>query len=245
MAHRLAQLAQRLRQVPPLILCAVLLIVLGLWGFIELTDEVVEGSTGAFDRWVLAELRDPQDATQPRGPEWLKGWALDITSLGGFPVLLLFTLAVTGFLALARNRQVAAFVALATLGGWGLTFGLKSLIDRPRPDVVPHLTEVASASFPSGHSMMSAVVYLTLGTLLVPLVTRGLRIYVLAVAMLLVLLVGLTRVYLGVHYPTDVLAGWVVGGIWAVLGWLLLSWLRRTDAIETEPTVAPDAGTPT
>ena len=87
--------------------------------------------------------------------------------------------------------------------------------------------------------MMAAVVYLTLGTLLVPLVSRGLRIYVLSVAMLLVLLVGLTRVYLGVHYPTDVLAGWVVGGVWAILGWMLLRWMRRTHTIATEPENKP------
>ena len=111
---------------------------------------------------------------------------------------------------------------------------LKMLIDRPRPSVVPHLSQTLTTSFPSGHSMMSAVVYLTLGALLSRLVAkRRLKLYFLAVAVLLTLLTGMSRVLMGVHYPTDVLAGWAAGCVWASLCWLAARQLQRRGKIES------------
>jgi undecaprenyl-diphosphatase len=124
-------------------------------------------------------------------------------------------------------------VLIATLGGWGLGLLLKAVFGRPRPSVIPHLVEVQSLSFPSGHAMMSAVVYLTLAALLAQLSAQwAQRVYILAVGLLLTLLVGLSRVYLGVHYPTDVLAGWSAGLAWAILCWLVGRWLQRRGIVE-------------
>jgi undecaprenyl-diphosphatase len=110
---------------------------------------------------------------------------------------------------------------------------LKEFFERPRPDLVPHGAEVFTASFPSGHAMMSAVVYLTLGALLARVET-GLRVkaFVLSVSVLLTVLVGISRVYLGVHWPTDVLAGWTVGAAWAVMCWLIARVLQRKGRVE-------------
>jgi len=226
------------------VLLAMACIVGGTWIFIALADKVQDGDTHAIDRAVLTAMRRPLDPNRPVGPDnpsvplgprWVQESARDITALGGYPVLTLLTLAVVGFLALDRKFGAMWFVLGATVGGSVLTLGLKTLIDRPRPDVVEHLTYVATSSFPSGHSTMSAVVFLTLGSLLTRLLPhRWLRFYVLAVAILLTLLVGFTRIYLGVHYPSDVLAGWTAGLVWATLCWLVARAMQRRGRIESQ-----------
>ncbi len=195
-----------------------LLVGVCLLGFVALSDEVSEGETQDFDERVLRMLRDPQDPSVARGPRWLPVSAEEITALGGVTVLFHVTLAVSGFLLQGRRYRTLVLVLLATVGGAGMNTLLKSLFSRPRPSVVPHLTEVMTQSFPSGHAMLSATVYLTLGGLLAQLAERRrLKAYVLGMSLLLPCMVGLTRVYLGVHYPTDVLAGWVAGLAWALL----------------------------
>jgi undecaprenyl-diphosphatase len=204
-----------------------------LWGFIELADEVREGDARAFDRMILLALRDPSNAAAPVGPRWVQEAARDITSLGGTIVLALVTIAATGFLALVRKRRAALFVIAAVVGGGVLCVLLKAGFDRPRPDLVPHPVPVYSSSFPSGHAMLATVTYLTLGALLAEVQPRKrVKAYLLGWAVTLSVLIGASRIYLGVHWPTDVLAGWCVGSAWALLCASVALWLQRRGAIE-------------
>jgi undecaprenyl-diphosphatase len=213
----------------------VLLVAGALWVFLGIADEVREGETAAFDRWLLLALRDPADPANPLGPLWLREVGRDLTALGGVAVLTLLTAAVAAWLAL-RRLWGATWLLLASVGGGILVSTLLKLaFERARPDLVPHGSHVTSASFPSGHSMMAAVVYLTLGVLLARVEPRRrTKAYVLSVAVILTLLVGVSRVYLGVHWPTDVLAGWSIGAAWALLCWLVARWLQRRGAVETD-----------
>ncbi len=212
-----------------------LTLVLLVLTFARLTDLVIEGDTRQFDEHVLASLRDPRNPSQPIGPRWLEGAALDITALGSGFVLGLVVFAIVGFLLLQGTYRTALFVLVATTGGSLLNTGLKEVFQRPRPEVVPHLREVMSLSFPSGHAMTSAAVYLTLGALLMRITERRLtKLYCMGIAMLLTALVGVSRVYLGVHYPTDVLAGWLAGMSWALLCWIIERWLERRTKLARE-----------
>ena len=205
------------------------LLVLGLaQTFLLLAGEVLEGDTQSFDERMLAALRKPEDPSMPIGPWWLRATALDITALGSPTVLGLTVVAVCGYLVLQQLYRVAGFVVIASAGGWLLNDVLKAVFSRTRPSIVPHLREVASESFPSGHALTSAAVFLTLGVLLMRVSERRLtKFYCLAVAMAATFLVGVSRVFLGVHYPTDVLAGWLIGLSWALLCWVVERVLER------------------
>jgi undecaprenyl-diphosphatase len=202
---------------------------------VNLAGEVLEGDTLEFDKRILSSLRKDDDPSQPIGPAWLEIAALDVTALGSAAVLGLTVVAVAGFLMLQGMHRHAAIVLVASAGGWFLNNVLKALFARPRPDVVPHLREVMTLSFPSGHALTSAAIYLTLGALLMRVSDRRVtKFYCMAVAMLATLLIGSTRVYLGVHYPTDVLAGWLIGLSWALLCWLVERSLERTAGLRRE-----------
>lgn len=214
------------------ILLALLVVVLGVWAFIELGDEVRERDTLSYDNQILLSLRDPGNLSDPLGPQWMEETMRDLTSLGSQAVLIVLILAVSGFLMLRKQYRQALLIALTSISGVLLVVGLKFLFIRERPDVVPHLVEVTSKSYPSGHSMMSAVVYLSLAAMLAPILKRyRVKIYVISVALVLTFLVGLSRVYMGVHYPSDVLSGWAVGLAWAALSWLLFQYLSRKYSI--------------
>ena len=160
---------------------------------------------------------------------------MDITSLGSPTVLGLAVIAVVGYLLLQGMFRTAVFVFVASTGGWVLNSVLKQVFQRARPIIVPHLADVMSLSFPSGHAMTSAAVYLTLGALLMRVSTaRFTKFYCMAVAILATMLVGLSRLYLGVHYPTDVLAGWLAGLIWAISCWVLERMLERRAGLRAE-----------
>lgn len=207
----------------------------GVWGFVELADAVLEGDTQSIDESLLLALRNPTDHSDPLGPGWVEEMGRDFTALGGVAVLVLISLSTLGYLLLARRYHAALFASVAVPGGMLLSTVMKMGYDRARPDLVPHETMVYTASFPSGHSMMSAVTYLTLAALLIR-VQPALRLkaYLLIMAILLTLLVGVSRVYLGVHWPTDVLAGWTVGAAWASLCWLAMRWLQHRGRVESE-----------
>lgn len=200
----------------------------GIYGFLAIADEMAEGEIDALDARLLLALRNPADLSDPLGPAWLEETAVEITALGGYPVIVLTLAAVIGFLLVTRRPGPALYVLLSVSGGTLVSQLLKGFYDRPRPDLVAHLDAVHTASFPSGHAMMSAVAYLTLASLIVRLVDGvGVRAYVMAVAILVSLLVGASRVYLGVHWPSDVAAGWAFGIAWAAAAWLVVSVLRR------------------
>jgi undecaprenyl-diphosphatase len=216
------------------VLIVALLVVVGVWGFVELAGDVLEGDTKALDRWLLNALRNPGDPAWPLGPRWLVEVGRDITALGSSVVLALVTTAVLGFLLLQRKYGAMWFVVITTVSGGLLSHILKELFARERPSPVPFIW-VSSPSFPSGHAMLSAVVYLALGILLARIEPRPLlKVYFLGVMMALTFMVGLSRVYLGVHYPTDVLAGWTVGLVWGLLCWLAARYLQRRGAVERD-----------
>ncbi|KAA5541790.1 phosphatase PAP2 family protein [Roseiconus nitratireducens] len=200
----------------------------GIWGFVELADEVTEGDSMTLDRQILLSLRQPNDASDPLGPSWFEEMARDVTALGSVVVLMFVTTIVVGYLFLAKQNWVSLFVIVAIVGGTLVSTGMKSAFNRARPDLVQHETEVYTKSFPSGHSAMSALVYLTLGALVARVQPRRkLKVYFLAVAVFLAILVGCSRVYLGVHWPTDVLGGWMFGVTWAAASWLVFRWLGQ------------------
>jgi undecaprenyl-diphosphatase len=229
------------------LLAAILVAAVSTLVFIKLADEVIEGETQTFDERVLRSLRRADDPAVPLGPAWLREAALDVPALGSTVVLTLVLSGVTGFLLIQRKIAMMWLTLFTTLGGTGLAVLLKDVIDRGRPTVVPHLREVTSPSFPSGHAMLSAIVYLTLGSLLTQVVPGRLsKLYVLLWALVLTFLVGLSRIYLGVHYPTDVLAGWIAGLVWALLCWLLVRYLRYRRLLEASrhPPAANAPGSP-
>lgn len=201
-------------------------VLVGIWGFVELAEMVTEGETRTLDTALLLALRNPLDPSHPLGPVWMGEIMRDITALGGTAVLALLSLSVVGYLALLRRYGLVLLVIVSVGGAMLLNFVLKMGFDRPRPDLVPHLTEVYQASFPSGHSMSSAATYLTLGAMLARVQPRlRLKVYFLALAIVVMLMVGFSRVYLGVHWPSDVLGGWAAGALWALLCWLAAWWL--------------------
>jgi undecaprenyl-diphosphatase len=201
--------------------------------FLKLGSEMAEGETLGIDRAILRALRTAGDPATPVGPAWLNFAMHDVTAIGGVTGLTLLVVIVTLFLVVARKYATALFVAGSVIGGVLLEVALKAAYARARPDVVPHLVSVDTASFPSGHAMNSAVVFLTLGALLASTQeSRAVRIYLVAVAIFLTLAVGCSRVYLGVHWPSDVIAGWCVGAAWASLCWMVARYLQRHRQIE-------------
>ncbi len=223
------------RQPELLPLIALIVVAGGIWIFGGLAGEVKEGETRRFDERVLLSLRNPADHSDPLGPAWVEETERDFTALGGVAVMGLLTLGVCGFLFMDGKNRAAVLVLIAVGGGLLWSSALKHGFERPRPELVPHGSYVYTSSFPSGHSTMAAATYLTLGALLARVQRRRrVKAFLLGFAVLITLLVGVSRVYLGVHWPTDVLAGWTLGGIWALICWLLARWLQRRGQVETD-----------
>jgi undecaprenyl-diphosphatase len=206
----------------------------GVLAFVVLADDVRAGSMQSFDRTLLVAMRRPPDYV-PIGPPAFQEAVRDITALGGVVVLGLVTVVTAGFLVLDGKRRMALLVLASAGGGLVMSTLLKDVFHRPRPQIVPHAVYASGESFPSGHSMMSAAIYLTLGALLARAHERKrLKAYFLLLAGLLSGMIGVSRVYLGVHWPTDVLAGWTAGGVWAILCWLLARSLQASRTVERE-----------
>lgn len=209
----------------PIVLAAALgLSVLGLTLFAAFA---LDGGTRGFDEWLLRGLRDPVDLAVAIGPMWFQELVRDVSALGSTGILTGVVLVVAGYLVVIHARREALFLVVAVSLGTLLNRILKLAIARPRPDIVPHGTYVSNESFPSGHAANSAIVYLVLAMMIATLVTsRAGKIYVYAASIFVVAIVGLSRIYLGVHYPSDVIAGWMVGAIWALLCWYALTRLE-------------------
>jgi undecaprenyl-diphosphatase len=210
-------------------------------GFVLIAGAVGEGA-GPLDERIMLSMRTPGDVSDPVGPKWVEEAVRDFTALGSTAVLTLLVGSVTIFLLLTRRRRLALTVLICTLTGTALSNLAKYSFARPRPDLVPHQVEVYTASFPSGHALMAAVVYLTLGVLIARTQTQtAARAFIMGFAVFITLLVGFSRVYLGVHWPTDVMAGWCLGALWATLCWLLT---RRSGGLAISDPVSSPANGP-
>ncbi len=225
----LARRAVRLARAEIAALAALLIVALGVMTFIEVADDMTEADGQAVDEAVLRWLQPV--AGEPRGPWWLHEAAADLTALGGISVLTLFAVVAFAFLLIQRKRLSAALLAAGLAGGVALSEGLKALFERARPPAAYQAVETLNASFPSGHALLSTVFYLTLGVMLTrAFQRRRLKAFVLGVAMLIAGLVGLTRVYLGAHWASDVVAGWCAGAAWAMALWLVAWAVQRRQA---------------
>jgi undecaprenyl-diphosphatase len=226
-------LAARVARIEPVVLLAIIVSAALLLAFAKLATAISQGGAPAFDEWLIVALRTPGDLADPIGPPWFEEMMRDFTAIGSTGVLTVTVLAVAGLLVMTRKGHAALFVLVSVAGGVLVSQTMKWAFARPRPDLVPHGAEVFTASFPSGHSMMSAVVYLTLGALLARTQPdRTVKAYILSIAVMLTVLVGTSRVYLGVHWPTDVLAGWTLGGLWALLCLAVMQWLQARGQVE-------------
>ena len=206
-----------------------------LFLFISFAGQVMEGDTQALDLRILRALRKADDPSKPIGPEWIELALSDLTALGGPTVLGLVAFAVMGFLVLQAQYRSALVILITAISGELVSNAMKHTFMRPRPTVVPHLRDVVSTSFPSGHAMESAIIYLTLGTMLMRVAeSRLTKVYCLAMALLLTFLVGVSRVYLGVHYPTDVIGGWILGFGWALVCWLIAQRFEPNTGVTAE-----------
>ena len=209
------------------LLSALLIAALGIWAFLHIGEEMGEGETRGFDTAVLLAMRTG-DGHDPIGPAWLEWAARDVSALGGFTVLTLLTALASGFLLISRKYVDAIVLFVAVVGATVLSESLKLGYARPRPDLVAHSVETLGASFPSGHATLSAAAYLTIGALLAHAQERRrVKSYIHVTAIFLALLIGVSRVYLGVHWPTDVLAGWCLGAAWSIACVTAAQWLTR------------------
>jgi undecaprenyl-diphosphatase len=194
-----------------------------LWAFFNIGSEVVEGDTLSIDKQILLALRNPADPSDPIGSRSLQEAMRDVTGLGGVTVMILVTVVSVLAFLMHRRRWHAGILAMTVLLADISSEALKHLYGRPRPDLVPHGSYVYSASFPSGHSTLSAATFLTLAMLIASLEpARGTKAMVFVLAGMLILAIGFSRVYLGVHWPSDVLAGWCLGAAWAFAAWTAL-----------------------
>ncbi|RZJ32091.1 MAG: phosphatase PAP2 family protein [Brevundimonas sp.] len=207
-------------------LTALMIIALGVMTFVEVADDMTEADGQMFDLQVLHWLQPV--AGEPRGPWWLHEAAADLTSLGGISVLTLFAVIAFSFLLIQRKRLSALLLVIGLIGGVCLSEGLKALFERERPPIAYQAVETLNASFPSGHALLSTVFYLTLGVMLTrAFPQKRFKAFVLGSAITIALLIGLTRVYLGAHWASDVIAGWCAGAAWAMALWLVAYAVER------------------
>lgn len=206
-------------------------VTLGVFAFISIADEMAEGEIRNLDETLFLALRVTGDPSTLLGPGWLQETAVEVTAVGGFPLIIFTVAAVAGFFVVTKRYGAALFAVLSVGSGALLSLTLKQYYARPRPDLVDPLDAVHTSSFPSGHALVTTVAYLTLAALVISfLEDRRARAYVLSVAVFVAVMVGVSRVYLGVHWPSDVAAGWALGAAWASFSWLIMHMLKLRNA---------------
>ncbi|GAC14617.1 phosphatase PAP2 family protein [Aliiglaciecola lipolytica] len=222
-------------------LILIFVITLILLAFYKLAGFAVSGGTPEIDQYIILAFRHANDLSDPIGPKWVEEMMRDITALGGVAILASFTFFVTVFLLIENKPKLAMALVLTIASGMLVSFSLKYGITRPRPDLVPHGSYVYTASFPSGHAMLSALVYFSLAGMLSYLpVRKRVKTYFFIVAAIFTLAIGVSRVYLGVHWPTDVLAGWLMGIGWALITLLIVRFLKMKGVFASKKPVIPN-----
>lgn len=214
------------------VLLSFVFVIGGMWLTAVLADGVSDGRTQEADLRILMALREEGDPANPIGPPWVEEMMRDFTALGGTGILTLIVIAVTLYYLIQRRYKEMLILVTAVGGAYLLSFFFKGLYDRPRPEFIPAGEYSYTASFPSGHALLATATYLTLGIIVTQLMTRNrLKAFVLLLAFFVMILVGFSRMYLGVHWPTDVLAGWIIGSVWAIICWLVVRWLRQRGVV--------------
>ncbi|TAL28822.1 phosphatase PAP2 family protein [Phenylobacterium sp.] len=223
MANILPRVWTILKRFEARVLIGLFLVAATLLAFLGIAEEMAEGETRDIDSRLILALRSPGDLNDPIGSHGVEEAVRDITALGGTTLVVVVTLVAVLAFVFHKKRIHAVVMAGAVVAAWASSQFTKGLFSRPRPDLVPHEVYVYTGSFPSGHSTMSTAAFLTLAMLIASLeMKRRSKALALTLAALIVVSVGFSRVYLGVHWPSDVLAGWCLGAGWALVGWLAL-----------------------
>ncbi|MEG3181943.1 phosphatase PAP2 family protein [Sphingomonas sp. LT1P40] len=212
---------------PPFVFIAMAAVAAAVLAVATLGATISRGAQFGFDRAIMLGLRQDGNPAIPDGPAWLRQVMIDITALGGETILTLFVAITIGFLIAYRHLLTAALVFGGTVSGSIAVALTKLIVGRERPALVDHLVEVGSASFPSGHAANSTIIYLTIALVCMQIVQRrDARWLMFGSTIALVTTIGFSRIYLGVHWPSDVAAGWAFGSLWALAWWALGAWLR-------------------
>ena len=218
---------KRKRYIAPAALLGFGLVCCGTLFFMWLAGREPDSSFGRLDCQLLLSLRNPDDVADPLGPLWMEEAFRDVTALGGITVLAMFSIVVCGYFLLRKQYRSTILLLTAVVGGFLANSILKTAYDRPRPDLVPHHTRIFTPSFPSSHAMLSAITYLTAAILVTRRHRRkSVRWFLMVVSLLVVTAIGASRVYLGVHWPSDVLGGWTAGAVWAFCFWKISDWIE-------------------
>jgi undecaprenyl-diphosphatase len=203
-------------------LAIVAIVAAGVWALLSLGGEVREGETGAFDSRIILALRVAGHPHTPVGPAWLGDVMRDVTALGGTTMVVLATSLAVAALVFHHHWRRGLVLALVMVFAQTCDELLKGFYGRVRPDFAPVGAYVYAQSFPSGHSTASAALWLSLAMIAASFESRRrAKVAWFAFAGIVILGVGASRVYLGVHWPTDVVAGWMLGACWALAGWLV------------------------
>lgn len=209
----------------PIIFFLLMLCLLGIFSFAELASEVLEGESKYIDTQILKLLRDQNNI--PLGPSWLQEVMRDLTALGGIGILTLITITSALYMIILKKNALAIYIIVAIITGILFSTFLKLGFNIPRPDIISHCSLAIMSSFPSGHSLMAALVYLTLGVLIAEIQsTFSAKLFIIGLMIFITMLVGISRLYLGVHWPSDVLAGWIAGTVWALMALVIKKLIR-------------------